>query len=113
MKKILLLSLIIAAGCATGTKYPAISATQVKIYYEPPAKYESLGVVVAHAHRSLLGHHVATDNAVARLKKHAAENGANGILLSPAQSKLISDSTHLDEAGDGSLEISGTAIFVR
>jgi hypothetical protein len=113
MKKILLLSLVIASGCATGTKHPTISAKQVKIYSEPPAKYESLGVVVAHAHRSLFGHRAATWEAVARLKKYAAENGANGVLLSPAQAKLISDPTHHDETEDGSIEISGTAIFVQ
>ena len=49
----LLLSFTILMGCSTGSSIvtgkvrPAINKTEVKVYIDPPSKYETIGLVEA------------------------------------------------------------------
>ncbi|GAC1454087.1 MAG: hypothetical protein PVS2B3_02110 [Steroidobacteraceae bacterium] len=79
---------LLLAGCATsshvlvGTARPPISPDQVKVYMQPPAKYEQIATVDATSRGSLtLTSQQNMDKAIARLKQEAARLGANGILL--------------------------------
>jgi hypothetical protein len=79
----LLLTLL---GCATGSSIitgevrPAISPSEVKLYIEPPVKYETIGIVEASSEVELSSQ-AAQDRAVQELKKQAAQSGANGVLI--------------------------------
>lgn len=78
--------LLILAGCATGsvlitgTQRPATSPESVKILLEPPAQYETIGIVSAEAYSAASGQ-MMQDNAVAELKIQAAKVGANAVIL--------------------------------
>jgi hypothetical protein len=82
---VLVLALSLAA-CATGsaivtgTKRPPLDPSQVKLYAEPPAKYEAIGVVSAASGAGFTAQG-SEDYAVHELKNQAAKLGANGILL--------------------------------
>lgn len=75
------------AGCASshvlvGTARPPISGDQVKVYLEPPAKYETVALLEA----SDLGANGFSaqsrmNKVMKRLKAEAASVGANGIIL--------------------------------
>lgn len=73
-------------GCATGSsiitgmKRPAINPSEVKIYLDPPAKFETIGIVEA-ASEIGFSRQSAQDQAINELKKRAAKVGANGVLL--------------------------------
>jgi hypothetical protein len=69
-----------------GTPRPPISPDSVRIYTQPPPKYEQ----IAHLDASSQGSFAITsqqnmDKAMARLKEEAAKLGANGILLQGVQ----------------------------
>ncbi len=68
------------SGIVTGTSRPAVSPAQVKIYLEPPAEYEVIGLVTGH---SFTGWTQQQDlnKAMAKLKEQAARMGANGVLV--------------------------------
>jgi len=118
MRTLLLLALIAALfGCArgshiiTGQARPPIPVTSVKIYTTLPAQYETIGIVNSHSPGELQG---AMDDCVANLKKHAAEIGANGIILSATQQtsgQLIVVGGVVSTVGGGT-SISATAIYV-
>lgn len=86
---LLFTALLVLAGCAsgsaiiTGTIRPAISPAEVKIYLEPPQKYETIGIVEASSEVEFSAQ-AAQDRAVNELKNQAAKIGANGILLTNA-----------------------------
>jgi hypothetical protein len=73
-------------GCATGSsiitgmKRPAINPNEVKIYLDPPAKFETIGIVET-ASGVVFSRQAAQDYAMDELKKRAAKVGANGVLL--------------------------------
>ena len=73
-------------GCATGSsiitgvKRPAINPSEVKIYLDPPAKFETIGIVEADSEVGF-SRQSAQDQAINELKKRAAKVGANGVLL--------------------------------
>jgi len=77
---------IILFGCATGSTIttgdvrPAIDPTKVKIYLDPPLKYETIGLVEA-SNKVVVSRQAAQDGVVNELKKQAAKVGANGVLL--------------------------------
>jgi len=90
MKSLLLgLLLLLAAGCAiqdgstivTGTKRPAISPGQVKVYLSPPASYEEVASISASAKHAFMSEEERMELAVANAKERAAKLGANGIIL--------------------------------
>ncbi len=79
---------LLLAGCASsshvliGTPRPPISPELVKVYLQPPAKYEQIATIDATSRGSLtITSQQNMDKAIARLKQEAARLGANGILL--------------------------------
>ena len=106
MKKLAILILSVAlAGCATGgyqvtgKTRPQILPEQVKIYDQMPAGAEIVGHVQANnANGFTSGAHPEID----KLKKEAAEIGANGVFIT-------SKSWHYFQ-GDN---IEGTAFFIK
>ena len=79
---------LLLAGCATsshvliGKARAPISPELVKVYLQPPPKYEQIATIDATSRGSLtLTSQQNMDKAIARLKQEAARLGANGILL--------------------------------
>jgi hypothetical protein len=79
---------VLLVGCATsshvliGTARAPISPELVKVYLQPPAKYEQIATIDASSRGSLtITSQQNMDKAIARLKQEAARLGANGILL--------------------------------
>ena len=82
----------LAAGCSTsshvliGTPRPAISPESVRVYLQPPPKYEEIATLNASSQGSLaLTSQQNMDKAMQRMKNEAAKLGANGILLQGVQ----------------------------
>ena len=82
----------VLVGCATGssiitgTKRPAINSSEVKIYLDPPRKYESIGIIEVSS-EVVFSRQSAQDKAMNELKSRAAKIGANGILLTNSGSQ--------------------------
>lgn len=77
-----------AAACSTsshvlvGTARPPISPASVRVYRQPPPKYEEIATINATSQGSLaLTSQQNMDKAMERLKVEAAKLGANGVLL--------------------------------
>lgn len=124
------------AGCSTsshlllGTPRAPIPPESVRIYRQPPAKYEQIATVVASSQGSLaLTSQQNMDKAIGRLKREAAKLGANGVILQSVetrQSGAIGTGVGSASYGPGSAvgagvggsfglyskEISGLAIYV-
>ena len=90
MKKLLLLTLVAASltSCNTtthvlvGQKRATIAPESVKIYIQPPKKFEQVAIVDANSVNTFrLTQQGAMDATLPRLKHAAAALGANGILL--------------------------------
>ena len=83
---ITLLIAITLVACAsgssivTGTKRTPLTPNQVKLYTEPPANYEVIGIVNASSDAGWT-EQGSVDYAVEELKNQAAKLGANGVLL--------------------------------
>lgn len=115
-------SLLFLMGCATGssiltgTKRPAINIEEVKLYIEPPQKYEVVGIIEAASDLGWTSQQ-SQNYAVNELKKQAAKIGANGVLIQQTGEKT---STSIGGYGTGiiwavpvtSKTISGKAIYV-
>ena len=71
-----------ASGSAivTGNKRTPVAPQQVKIYLEPPANFEVIGLVNASSDAGWT-EQGSMDYAVEELKKQASKLGANGVLL--------------------------------
>jgi hypothetical protein len=71
-----------ASGSAivTGTTRAPVALESVKIYLEPPQKFEVIGLVNATSDAGWTDQD-SLDYAVAELKKQASKLGANGVLL--------------------------------
>lgn len=76
------------AACSTsshvlvGTPRPPISPDSVRVYLQPPPKYETIATINASSQGSLaLTSQQNMDKAIARMKNEAAKLGANGVLL--------------------------------
>ena len=84
---ILVLAVAVLAGCSTshvvvGKTRPAIDASQIKVYVNPPKRYETIAVVSSDSNGSFrFGAQGKVDAALNRAKKDAAKLGANGLLL--------------------------------
>lgn len=87
------LAFTLMSGCAsgsaivTGTTRPAVHPDMVKLYLDPPAEYETIGLVRASS-SSGLTQQGDLDYAIKELKRRAAKLGANGVLLSTTGSKI-------------------------
>ena len=82
----------VPAACSTsshvliGAARPPISAGSVRVYHQPPPKYEEIATISATSQGSLaLTSQQNMDKAVQRLKEEAARLGANGVLLQGVQ----------------------------
>lgn len=115
---------IFSAGCEhasgsailTGTRRSVISPDAVQIYLDPPAAYETIGLVQAQFQTGAMREQAKQDIALSELKKQAAELGANGILLTNVGSNDALVGVYgrgLLAAGSVSMpKLSGRAIFV-
>ena len=72
----------------TGTKRPAISASEVKLYLEPPTEYETVGIVNASGDVEF-SEQAAQNRVLNKLKSQAAKVGANGMLLFSTETKSV------------------------
>jgi hypothetical protein len=89
------LALLLAAmlvACSTsshvmiGTAHPPISPESVRVYLQPPERYEEIATIDASSQGSFaLTSQQNMDKAIARLKEEAAKLGANGVLLQGVQ----------------------------
>lgn len=83
---LLILALLALGGCAsgsvivTGTKKEPVPSDQVVIFLEPPADFETIGLVSASSDSGFT-EQGSVDYAINKLKKLAAKLGANGVLL--------------------------------
>jgi hypothetical protein len=80
------------AGCSStshvllGTPRPAIAPADVRVYAQPPPKYDQIASIDASSKGSLaLTGQQNMDKAIERLKEEAAKLGANGVLLQGVQ----------------------------
>ncbi len=85
---VVIASALLLVACATsshvlvGTPRTPISPDQVKVYLQPPPKFEQIATIDATSRGSLtITSQQNMDKAIARLKQEAARLGANGILL--------------------------------
>lgn len=83
---LIVLIALVLSGCAsgsaivTGTARAPIAANQVTLYLEPPAEFETVGLVNASSDSGWT-EQGSVDYAIQELKKQAAKLGANGVLL--------------------------------
>ena len=68
------------SSIVTGKTRPAIASTEVKIYLDPPAEFETIGMVEGSSEVDF-STQAAQDRAINELKAQAAKIGANGVLL--------------------------------
>ena len=69
-----------------GTARPPISPESVRVYVQPPEKYEEIATLDATSQGSFaITSQQNMDKAIARMKEEAAKLGANGILLQGVQ----------------------------
>lgn len=83
---------VLLPGCSTsshvmiGSARPPISPESVRIYLQPPPKYEQVATLDATSQGSFaITGQQNMDKAMARLKEEAAKLGANGVLLQGVQ----------------------------
>ena len=83
---------LVLAACSTsshvlvGTPRPPISPDSVRIYTQPPPRYEQIAHLDATSQGSLaITSQQNMDKAVSRLREEAAKLGANGVLLQGVQ----------------------------
>lgn len=89
MSAVLLVSLSACSSTShvlVGTPRAPISPDSVRVYVQPPPKYEQIAQIEASSKNSLaLTGQQNMDKAIGRLKEEAAKLGANGILLQAVQ----------------------------
>ncbi len=101
-----------------GQKRPAISAAQVRLYLEPPARYEQVALLDATSRGSMaLTPQQRTNKAIERLKAEAAKLGANGVLLQGVQSQSTGGVGYVDPsvgvaAIGGAIHKSGSGVAI-
>lgn len=115
-------------GCATssvvvGRVRPAISPTQVKIYLNPPRKFEEIAMLETSSRASFsMTEQGKMDAVMERLKEEAAKMGANGVLLRGTGDQPSGSISTGSFIGNAALGLtfgvtdkvgSGTAIFVE
>ena len=118
----LIISMFILTACAsgsyilTGQKRDPINPSEVKLYTEAPAQYETIGIVKASSD-SGWSQQGDMDLAVEELKNQAALLGANGVILS-STGEVVSTSVGATSGGvtyvssSSAQTISGKAVYV-
>ena len=79
------------------------------MYLQAPTRYEQVAILSADARNAFASQQNLTDNTIERLKKEAAELGANGILLQGVESKAMGSSgmATVNPVGSNSAVITG------
>jgi len=87
---------LLLAGCAasshilTGQKRPPIDPSQVKLYSQPPTKFEEVAIIEASSRNSwAVTDQGKVDVVIERLKEQASQLGANGVLLQMTGSESV------------------------
>jgi hypothetical protein len=96
----ILIATSLSSGCTltrgssvlVGTKRAPIEASAVKLYLQPPTRYEQVAILSADARNAFASQQNLTDNTIERLKNEAAALGANGILLQGVESTQVGSS---------------------
>lgn len=89
MKTIIFAALVSAAlvGCATshilvGTQRPPIDPSQVRVYLDPPERFEKIAMLESSSQGSpAFTAQQKTNKVIERMREEAANLGANGILI--------------------------------
>lgn len=117
---------VLVAGCAsgtalvTGTQRDAIPPEQVRIYNEPPARFDVIATVQAHSDAGMTMQQ-KQDSALQELRAQAGKVGANGLLIGQvgeqvqaagAYVPMTTGGYYLPSAGVKKAYLSGTAIYV-
>jgi len=103
------------ASVVTGEARPEISPDEVKIYLDPPAKYETIGTVET-SRKIEFSRQQAQDKVIEDLKKLAAKMGANGVLVTYTGSQTTGSTGGFSvglggggiSAGSGGISIGGS-----
>lgn len=81
-------TMLVALGACSGPSHimlgksrPPTDPASVKVYAQPPARFEEIAIVEASGSAFTIGSQRRTDALVERLKEEAAKVGANGLLL--------------------------------
>ena len=114
MKRNLLIFIITVflASCANGNAIisgnprPPIPVEQVKVYFDPPSKFETIGIVTASGTGMVTGYQANLGVAMAEIKLQASKIGANGVLLNSSDIVEISSITR------NAANVTAKAIFV-
>lgn len=69
-----------SSAIVTGQRRPAIDAALVKVYLDPPPRYEVIGLLDSYSDVGWTDQQ-RTDHALNALKARAASLGANGVLI--------------------------------
>ena len=77
---VLIISCATGSVIITGETRPAIDPIEVKVYLDPPTKFETIGIVEAKSDVEF-SRQTAQDRVLVELKSRAAKIGANGVLL--------------------------------
>ncbi|MEH6559562.1 MAG: hypothetical protein V7708_17335 [Oceanicoccus sp.] len=104
------------SSIVTGVVRDPIDPSVVKLYVEPPGKYEVIGIVKASSDAGWT-EQGSTDYAVEELKEQAARLGANGVLLVSTGQNISSVVTGNSSSGYYSVPVSaqtmsGKAIYI-
>ena len=101
----------------TGRVRTAIDVTTVKLYSSPPRQFEDVALVTSEA-ESGWSDQAQVNNAIAGLKKKAAQLGANGLLIEATSEQcngalaIPSGTSGFLIASDESQTVKSRAIFV-
>ena len=116
---VLLLMAACASGSAivTGTTRPAVAPETVRLFVEPPAEYEVIGLVSASSDAGWT-EQGDVNYAISELKRRAAKLGANGVLLTATGDKpgtLVMPQANgtVVSVSSSAKTVQGRAIFVR
>jgi hypothetical protein len=107
-----------ASGSAiiTGNTRPVIAPEEVNIYLDPPAAFETIGLVSASSDAGWT-EQGSVNYAIAELKKQAAKLGANGVLIvssGETTTTVVSTSgTNVYSIPVTAKTVQGRAIFVK
>ena len=101
---IIFLGVALLGGCATGSAIPvgsghaASTPEKVRIYSDPPASFDVVGLVKAESGVGWTDQQ-SVNYAVEELRKQAAALGANGVLLTAEGTRSIGDSVSRNKKG--------------
>jgi hypothetical protein len=119
---LVILVLLVLGGCAsgsaivTGAVRAPLKPEQVTIYLEPPAEFETIGLVNASSDAGWT-EQGSVDYAIQELKSQAAKLGANGVLLVSSGDRTtttyVMSGTVLVPVPVTAKAVQGRAIFVK